>query len=379
MVLYQSIGAHLCQDYGSRITARTFSNFVFDKLNIMNHEPGEEMRNSIDVLITFYNQETYVDQALSSVLNQKGDFDLHVLVGDDGSTDRTLALLEKWQKQFPKVVQIYRMHRESDAHYVPGFRSSLNRLNLLKQVKSDYFIFLDGDDYFDRDEKLQLQMSILEKEENQDCVACGHAIDAVFHDGNRKPYARLPDRERKYTLKEYWRSAYVHTDTLLVRSNIIHMLISDKIEHHFNDNLITFLVLQQGKLYYYPEPMAVYRQTNDGIWTGSTDVVKNLRNIFLYDLAISINPSLASETRTRFAYSWKTLFRNKHHIRRADLQPYNEEAEDKGLEFSKYWINFEKLSNKEKWKLYKEYLLVMMNSYEYRLRRKIGLWHYQLL
>ncbi len=329
------------------------------------------MRSSIDVLITFYNQAMYVDQTLSSVLKQKGDFDLHILVGDDGSTDNTLALIEEWQKKYPEVIQVYQMHRQSDTYYVPGFRSSQNRLNLLKYVRSDYFIFLDGDDYFDRDEKLQQQLSILEKKENQDCAACGHAIDAVFSNGDRRPYARLPDEERKYTLKEYWSSAYVHTDTILARSNIIHTLPYDKVENNFNDNLITFLVLQQGKLYYFPATMAVYRQTGDGIWTGSTGVVKNLRNIFLYDLAISINPSLKSETRARFAYSWKTLFHNRQNIHKADLLPYDKEAKDKGLEFSKYWVNFEDLNNKERLKLYKEYLCVIINSYEYRLKRKI--------
>lgn len=337
------------------------------------------MRKSIDVLITFYNQEKFVDQALSSVLNQKGDFDLHVLAGDDGSTDNTFKLLEQWQKNFPEMIRVFQMHRQSDTRYVPGFRSSQNRLSLLKNVRSDYFIFLDGDDYFDRDEKLQLQLSILEKKDNQDCVACGHAIDAVFNDGSRKPYARIPDKEKKYTLKEYWSSAYVHTDTLLIRSNIIHALPFDKIEHNFNDNLITYLVLQQGKLYYYPAAMAVYRQTNDGVWTGSTDIVKNLRNVFLYDLAISINPSLTRETQIRFTYSWKTLFRNRGHIHKADLLPYDKEAEDKGLVFSRYWIHFEDLNYKERLELYKEYLLIITHSYEFRLKRIIEPWQYRLL
>ena len=48
----------------------------------------------VSVLVTFYNQEDYVDEALQSVFDQKCDFDFEVLIGDDGSTDGTMAITE---------------------------------------------------------------------------------------------------------------------------------------------------------------------------------------------------------------------------------------------------------------------------------------------
>ena len=47
------------------------------------------MEPRVSVLITFYNQEQYVDQALQSVIAQKTDFGVKILVGDDGSSDQT--------------------------------------------------------------------------------------------------------------------------------------------------------------------------------------------------------------------------------------------------------------------------------------------------
>ena len=35
----------------------------------------------VSVLVTFYNQEDYVDEALQSVFEQKCDFDFEVLIG----------------------------------------------------------------------------------------------------------------------------------------------------------------------------------------------------------------------------------------------------------------------------------------------------------
>ena len=49
----------------------------------------------VSVLVTFYNQEDYVDEALQSVFDQKCDFDFEVLIGDDGSTDGTMAKLQQ--------------------------------------------------------------------------------------------------------------------------------------------------------------------------------------------------------------------------------------------------------------------------------------------
>mgnify|MGYP000790527680 FL=1 len=48
----------------------------------------------VSVLVTFYNQEDYVDEALQSVFDQKCDFDFEVLIGDDGSTDGTITEME---------------------------------------------------------------------------------------------------------------------------------------------------------------------------------------------------------------------------------------------------------------------------------------------
>ena len=70
---------------------------------------------TVDVLITFYNQEKYVDRAMQSVFSQKGNFRLNVLIGDDGSTDGTPKLLEQWKRSYPKQIRIFK-YRTKFAH-----------------------------------------------------------------------------------------------------------------------------------------------------------------------------------------------------------------------------------------------------------------------
>ena len=126
----------------------------------------------VSVLVTFYNQEDYVDEALQSVFDQKCDFDFEVLIGDDGSTDGTMAKLQEWKQKYPDRMEIYVMDREPGVKYNSSQRASRNRLNLLQYVKGEYFAYLDGDDFYIDDHKLQKQVEIMDQPENAKYAVC---------------------------------------------------------------------------------------------------------------------------------------------------------------------------------------------------------------
>ena len=135
----------------------------------------------VSVLITFYNSEQYVDDCLKSVFSQKTTFPFKVIVGDDGSSDGTVEKIEEWQKRYPERLSYIIMPREVGKKYVGGTRASRNRLALLDKVDTKYFHYLDGDDYWTDDNRLQKCYDVLENPENKECVGCGHAIN-MFHE-----------------------------------------------------------------------------------------------------------------------------------------------------------------------------------------------------
>ena len=51
------------------------------------------MKIRVQILLSTYNGEKFLEEQLESILNQKGDFSLKILVRDDGSQDRTLEIL----------------------------------------------------------------------------------------------------------------------------------------------------------------------------------------------------------------------------------------------------------------------------------------------
>lgn len=305
------------------------------------------MKDRISVLITFYNQEEYVDQALKSVMDQKADCGITVLVGDDGSDDSTREKVEEWIKKYPGQIKMFVVDRDREK-CIPGFRASRNRLNLLKKVETEYFIFLDGDDRFDYDEKLKRQIEILDDPENQDCIACGHNTDRLYPDGERVPVSSPELKEGKLEAKEYWESLYFHTDSLLIRSSVIQKIDVSLLENNFNDNLITFSVIQYGKIYYLPYSWAVYSQTGSGIWTSDKIVINQIRNMFMIDLCDQINPSMKKETKKRLKHTWYLLYKIRKQINSEELAEYSEEARNKNMDNSYKWIHYNELSRMDK-------------------------------
>lgn len=321
----------------------------------------------LSVLVTFYNQEKYVDNTLKSIIDQKTNFDFDIIISDDGSSDRTVDIVRQWQKKYPERISLFIRDR-NDGITVSGFRASRSRLELLKHVKSKYFIFLDGDDYFSDNEKLQKQFDILENPDNQDCVACSHYIEALYPDGHtfKLPNCNLP--AKKYSLKEYWPYLYFHTDTTLVRSDIIPKIDTEYVINNFNDNMITYIIMQFGKIYFIPESMAVYYQTGNGIWTSQKKIVNYIRNMFLYDMCNHLNPDLQKENDIRSRNSWKYMIKHTDDINEDTLGVFVEEAKNRNLNYSMKFLKYHSLSTKEKSNLKLKYLSVNFRFLLYKTR-----------
>ena len=100
----------------------------------------------LSFLITFYNQENFVDRCLSAISQMELPFEYEVLVGDDGSTDNTLVNLNNYRTNFQNF-HIFTQERKPDFNYNPIVRASLNRLSILSRASGDYLVFIDGDDF----------------------------------------------------------------------------------------------------------------------------------------------------------------------------------------------------------------------------------------
>ena len=86
----------------------------------------------ISVIIPVYNGDKYLAEAIESVLDQK-DFTLDVIVVDDGSTDNTAKVTEK----FTSMVRYY---------YQENAGPGAARNKGITLALGDFISFLDADD-----------------------------------------------------------------------------------------------------------------------------------------------------------------------------------------------------------------------------------------
>ena len=105
-------------------------------------------RTKISVAVITYNQQSTIRQTLDSILCQKGDFDLEVVIGEDCSTDNTRAICEEYAKQS----QIILLPSQKNLGIMTNFA------RVMKVCTGDYVGICAGDDYWCDERKLQKQL-----------------------------------------------------------------------------------------------------------------------------------------------------------------------------------------------------------------------------
>lgn len=111
----------------------------------------------ISVIIPTWNREEFIGNAIKSVLNQTIPVK-EIIVCDDGSTDKTIDLI---QSRFGEKVRILRL-----AH---NGRPSIPRNRGIAAATGDYVAFLDSDDEWVAN-KLELQLNELLKTKSDGCA-----------------------------------------------------------------------------------------------------------------------------------------------------------------------------------------------------------------
>jgi glycosyltransferase involved in cell wall biosynthesis len=118
----------------------------------------------ISVLMPAYNAERYVAQAVASILTQTlGDFEF--LIVNDGSSDRTPTILERYARQDSRIRLI---SRPNTGHIV-----ALNEM--LHLARGEYIARMDADDIA-LPQRFELQVEFLQHHSAVVCVGGAHEI-----------------------------------------------------------------------------------------------------------------------------------------------------------------------------------------------------------
>ena len=208
-----------------------------------------ENTSVVSIVIPSYNVEKYIERGILSCLQQTYQ-NIEVIIVDDGSTDQTTDIIEKYAILDRRIKLIRKRN---------GGVSSARNVGL-KNISGDYVIFLDSDDWLEINaiEKLLL----LQKEYPDSFILTDLFI--VYHDKNGKEKRVFRGKGRTFSqasreeaLENVGTSRYALVsacyklfDTTIIREC---NLLFDETLYHGEDGLFVFEYLKHvNKIAYSP-------------------------------------------------------------------------------------------------------------------------------
>lgn len=62
--------------------------------------------DKISVIVPVYNAEKFIDKCIESVIGQTYK-EIELILVNDGSKDNSLKILQKYEKQYPKMIKVF--------------------------------------------------------------------------------------------------------------------------------------------------------------------------------------------------------------------------------------------------------------------------------
>lgn len=260
------------QSYQSEMRNSALDNDVYGAPNLVENP-------KVSVCIITYNHVNYIATCLDSILAQKTNFDFEILLGEDHSTDGTPKLVKQYADAYPNLIKAFVRPKNVGA--------KTNFLHCFLQARGEYLIYIEGDDYWTDDLKLQKQVDFLEK--HPEASACFHNAEIVFEDGSGKPnqWVNGPNQPKWtntadfFQEKETW---FMATASVLMRRKWVSQLPNWFVDCKSGDIPMYVILAEKGSIGYLPDVMSVYRKNLGG--QSYTDNTKDkeflLNRIFMY-------------------------------------------------------------------------------------------------
>lgn len=116
---------------------------------------------AVSVIVPVYNVEKYLEKCLDSVISQTFQ-DFEIVIVNDGSTDSSNKIIQNYAEKYPDKIRAFTKQNG-------GLSSSRNFA--LERIEGEYLVFLDSDDYLDKN-YLKILYSTAKKD-NYDIVCSG--------------------------------------------------------------------------------------------------------------------------------------------------------------------------------------------------------------
>ncbi|KAF1081450.1 MAG: putative glycosyltransferase [Candidatus Rifleibacterium amylolyticum] len=210
----------------------------------------------VSVVCITYNHERFIRDAIESFLAQETDFAFSIVIAEDCSSDNTLAIVDEYCRLYPRVIKLIK--NEKNLGVIENFFRTID------SVTTKYAAVCEGDDYWTNPHKLQTQIDFLQ--ENPEYSMVCHPVTILNETQNcaavKKAYEKFVSGH--FTTRDILRGHFIPTPSLTFKTDAFH-LYDWMLACRSGDIALEIILSLSGPGYFMPEPMAVYRQHDDGI------------------------------------------------------------------------------------------------------------------
>ena len=170
----------------------------------------------LSVVVPSYNVEKYLDKCLTSFSDERFNGRLDVMVVNDGSSDSTPQIAQKYVDRFPEIFRL--INKENGGH-----GSAVN--TGIKNAMGKYFRIVDGDDWVNTDNMAKL-LDILESTDTDMVVDEKREVNMVSGDTDFFPLPDGIEFNKVYSFEEICDKNdicnYIMLHTLSIKTEILH-------------------------------------------------------------------------------------------------------------------------------------------------------------
>ena len=163
----------------------------------------------VSVCVTTYNHEPYLAEALDAILAQRCDFGVEIILGEDCSSDNTLAICRAYDEKYPENITLIASTENV------GWRANYRRC--VEAARGKYIAFCDGDDYWSDENRLAEQVALMEQRPS---VGLCYTL-AERRDAGGALVGRFPIGEGHTSLDELLHDWCVENCTTLARRDLV--------------------------------------------------------------------------------------------------------------------------------------------------------------
>jgi glycosyltransferase involved in cell wall biosynthesis len=223
------------------------------------------MSPRISVVMTAFQHERYIAQAIESVLAQQLDEPFELVIGDDLSSDATREVIGRYAERNPEIVRVHFPDRNRGGEGKNLFADALDL------AVGEYVGMLDGDDYWTSPTKLRRQVAFLD--EHPSYAMCFHNVLRVHEDDPARdaPYDHRTS-PRDVELDELLGTCVAASCSPVFRMAAIRPLPAWYFGLPWGDWPLYVMARDAGRVRYLPEVLGAYRIHAAGMYSKLTRV-----------------------------------------------------------------------------------------------------------